>query len=154
MIKMHTCNSCNGSGYQDFYEDNRLFIETCYHCGGAGKVDSSSYRETELSEVANTLAYWHIEQMKANINSNPDGEGWDFRAAENGMSSEEYSQMTFFHYSNSFFSELLQMSNEQQDLLIAWQKTKPYFKPRQTVFMDYWEPMLAFNENNDSNLPF
>jgi len=117
---MINCRHCNGYGYQEWYEDNRLVRDACYRCGTTGKISGEMLRETILSAVASTLASWKVKEMEDYCNSNPDGEGWAFRAAEEMMSPREYSDSWFYHHKDICMEKLYQMSDEDQELMIAW----------------------------------
>ena len=125
---MNTCKRCAGSGIESWFEDGRHQQMTCYHCSGGGEVDDETDYQDRLGNVAGTLAYMHVCEMKDRYNSDPEGEGWDFRAAENMMSSRDYFDMHVYDYTCMYAEQLADLPVESQRLLIAWNES-----PRDTV---------------------
>jgi len=117
---MAICSSCYGIGYNEDYEDGRYFQEDCYHCRGTGKVDQHTAYLDKLEEVIYALASRHLNQVISDYNSNPDGEGWSFGAAESMMTDSEYYQYHLNNYIEDFAKRLVEMSQQDQQLLIAW----------------------------------
>jgi hypothetical protein len=116
------CSRCDGLGYEEYYDEDtyRDVRDTCYHCGGCGRVDSETAYHDRLSGVAHSLAVNSVSELQKWINSNPDGEGWEFHAAENMMRGYEYFQVRVMDYMSDYLDRLMQMSVSDRELLIAW----------------------------------
>jgi len=117
---MEICNRCNGEGYEFIVEDFREFKEPCYHCGTTGKIDDQVAFHDKIQNVAVSLAKWKVSEYQKAVDSNPDGEGWNFRAAESMMSSRELFESYVYDYAEKYHQQLAEMNLEDQDLLIAW----------------------------------
>lgn len=124
---MPICTRCNGTGFEEFFED-RYCRDACYHCGNTGKVSEEIDYHDTLMRVAGKLAYYHVCELRDYRNSDPDGEGWDFCAAENMMSGNDYFDMHVYDYMHIFGEKLSKMDIESQHLLIEWNKVK--FEPK------------------------
>ena len=154
---MNVCVRCDGTGYESFEEEGCYQQHDCYHCGGTGSVDDDTAFQNKLIVVAQTLAYNHVCEMRNNRNSDPDGEGWDFCAAENMMSGKDYYDMHFYDYTYLYTEQLSKLSHEAQQLLIAW-----HDMPRETIKIQVPEPEPSYTTNyfnmevwggDDDNLP-
>ena len=117
---MEICNHCNGEGYEYFVEDFRDVRDACYHCGTTGMIDDDRAFHDKIQKVAVFLAHCEVEDYRKAVNSDPDGEGWNFRAAESMMSGWELYQSYVYDYAEKFHQQLAKMDFEDQDLLIAW----------------------------------
>lgn len=117
------CIRCNGTGTETFEEDYRIQSHICYHCNGAGKVDDEMAFYDKLSQVALTLAYHHVCEMKQYADSDPYEEGWNFHAAENMMSSKDYFDMKVYDFAGNFSNQLFELPLETQQVLIAWNES-------------------------------
>ena len=151
---MHTCNSCNGCGYQEFYEDDRLVMDACYRCGASGLISDEMLRDNKLSAVAATLASWQVMEMEDYANSDPEGEDWTFRAAESMMSPRDYSDSLFYRYYDSYVDTLVGMSKEDQDLLLAWNETKPIRRQKRIPQMEHRSYLVDPPPMEDDGIPF
>jgi len=116
------CSRCNGTGYEEYDEDHRVVRDSCYHCGESGYVDGVTHWHDQLAEVAKTLAYYQVSKLKADINSDPEGEGWDFRAAENMMTGSDYFRVRCWEYEDVIINQLMNMPDNMQKVLVAWQQ--------------------------------
>jgi hypothetical protein len=117
---MEICSRCNGEGYEYFVEDFREFRDACYHCGTTGMIDDNKAYHDKIHKVAVFLAHCEVEDYRKAVDSNPDGEGWEFRAAESMMSGWELYQSCVYNYAEEYHYLLTKMDLEGQDLLIAW----------------------------------
>jgi hypothetical protein len=120
---MFICVRCDGNGFEQFIEDDRYCRDACYHCAGSGKVDDDTAYYDLLSQVAKKLAYRHVCELRDYRNSDPDGEGWDFCAAENMMSGRDYFDMYVYDYTAIFNDQLMNMGLAEIQLLMAWNQT-------------------------------
>lgn len=155
---MNKCVRCDGTGVESYYEDDCYQQHDCYHCSATGVVDSETAFHDRLMEVAHTLAYNHVSEMRDNRNSDPDGEGWDFCAAENMMSGRDYFDMHVYDYTQMYAQQLNNLSEESQELLIAWHKM-PHDRVQVKVTEIEPQSMISpFNmevwAGEDDNLPF
>ena len=116
------CGRCGGEGAQaslDEYERQRGIEDTCYHCGGSGLVDVGTAREDRLEALAGTIAAQRARAEREAYDSDPDGEGWDFRAAENMMTGHELLQVRAGELAGDTCDELAKLSPEVLDALVA-----------------------------------
>lgn len=115
------CSRCYGMGYEEYEEDyGRTVRDTCYHCSGSGKVDEETDFQDKLGDVAYTLATGAVYKIIQSCNSDPDGEGWNFRAAENMMSERDYTMGYIDDYQAHYLNDLLDMDRGSQELMVAW----------------------------------
>jgi hypothetical protein len=116
------CGRCGGEGAQaslDEYERQRGIEDTCYHCGGSGKVDAETAREDRLEALAGTIAAQRARAEREAYDSDPEGDGWDFCAAENGMTGHELLQVRAGEMTEEAALELAKLSPEVLDALVA-----------------------------------
>lgn len=116
---MNNCIRCSGSGYEVFWDD-RWERDICYHCSGSGFVDDETMWYDKLSMVAHSLAVNKVSSDRDNRNTDPDGEGWDFIAAENMLSGSDYFSLLVEDYTAQYMERLLEMDREKQEVLVAW----------------------------------
>lgn len=83
------CTQCSGGlvPVQDDEQDNRGFVEACYHCNGTGKVDEQTAFNDALSEIVFILAE-RIVQKKAR-----EDEEWGLNAGETGLSIRDFTSI-------------------------------------------------------------
>ncbi len=154
---MATCSSCYGIGYHEDYEDGRYFQEDCYHCRGTGEVDQHTAYLDKLEQVIYALASRHLNQVISDYNSNPDGEGWSFGAAESMMTDSEYYQYHLNNYIEDFAKRLVEMSQQDQQLLIAWNEMPVEHKTFTKVSMCEITPVVNEVATDDvmcNHIPF
>lgn len=114
-----TCIRCRGNGVETFW-DSEWESHVCYHCSGSGRVDEDMAFHDSLQQVAYTLAYNEVSSLRNARNENPDGEDWDFCAAENMMSGWDYFREEVYNRIPAYLDRLIEMSRESQEVLIAW----------------------------------
>lgn len=122
---MLDCRRCGGSGEDCYDEDDRRIVDVCYHCAGSGKVDEETDYHDRLHNVASALAYQAEVEYRKACDSDPEGEGYDFRAAENMMHARDYFMARVYDRTEEIMGQLLERSSEDQDLLIAWNELPP-----------------------------
>jgi len=83
------CSNCGGSG--GTYEAGET--DTCYHCMGDGYVPLHIAHADRMRNLANAVGVKIVEKMIQLADSNPDGEGWAFQAAENQLHPSDYTQV-------------------------------------------------------------
>jgi len=119
------CYRCQGSGEEFYDEDDRRFYDVCYHCGGTGQVDEETDHHDRLSMVASALAYQKESEFRQWANSDPDGDGYDLGAYENGMMPGDYFRCRVWERTPEICQDLLAMSRSDQEFLIAWNEYDP-----------------------------
>ncbi len=93
------CGNCGGSGHRmvdEGPEYGGAIRDACYHCGNTGEIDRDTWFRDRISHAASVLADAMTENEIRSANSNPDGEGFAFHAAENGMREYEYRQACYY----------------------------------------------------------
>ena len=118
-MKIYPCVRCN-NGIESYDEDGRMVYDTCYHCAGSGSVDSETYFHDQLEAVAFTLAHVQESEYRKFVNSDPDGDGYDLRAAENMMSTYNYFKCQVYDRQYNIINQLLELPKSSQELLINW----------------------------------
>jgi hypothetical protein len=98
-------------------EDGRQFYDACYHCGNTGWISDEQAFMNRVRGVAGTLAYEAVMRLKKGADSNPDGEGWAFHAAENMLHEHEYTQGRVWEYESRMMAVLEQMGERDRLLL-------------------------------------
>lgn len=121
------CSQCNGEGVETYEEDGRMVTDACYHCGNTGQVDEETDFLDRLKGVATTLAEEEERQYRTWREDDPDGDGYDLCAAENGMSAGDYYRSNVWDRAYTIQDKLIAMSRADQELLVAW-NAMPYEK--------------------------
>lgn len=114
------CSQCNGEGYEIVEEDGHYCKDACYHCGTTGQVDEETDFRDRLHRVASALAYEQEREYRHAVNSDPDGDGYDLCAAENMMTTFDYFRARVWEREAEVMLDLLVMSREDQEFLVAW----------------------------------
>lgn len=122
---MPQCMVCGGSGRETYDEDGRTVSDACYHCAESGEVDEETHRHDQLKVVAYALAYREESEYKAWCNSGESEDPYYLHAAENGMHEYEYFRMRVWDRGYDIHAKLLELPQEGQDLLIAWNDYVP-----------------------------
>ena len=86
---MVTCPNCT----HGFRGEEEIIIEGCYTCGASGEITESHYFDIRLQGTCDIIARNVVEELKKLANSREDCEGWNFQAAEQGMSVYQYENM-------------------------------------------------------------
>lgn len=152
---MATCSRCQGEGEESYEEDGRIFTDVCYHCGGEGTVDEETDFHDSLMRVASTLAYQAESDYRRACDSDPDGDGYDLCAAENGMMTFDYFRARVWERTPEFGEKLFAMSRQDQEFLIAWNEMEPEPMPKREAApppAPIHQPPMAVIE--DDNIPF
>ena len=128
---MPVCSRCFGEGFDTYEEDGRMVTDTCYHCGGTGKIDEETHYQDQLTEVATVMAVAHVQEYKKFKDEDPDGEGFEFCAAERMMTSWDYERCLVWDYTDQFAQRLSALPLEQQrayvEKLNAREKIEPLY---------------------------
>lgn len=112
------CPECE-AGFRIVEEDGRRIQDACYHCGNTGFITPEEYYRDQIRWAAELLAADMVNSLKAARNSDPEGEGWDFCAAENGMSSYEYTQARWMEQASEVGEVLAKLNHEHPALVRA-----------------------------------
>lgn len=123
------CRRCNGEGYETYEEDGRMITDSCYHCGETGEVDEDMDWHDRLMNVATTLAVQAETEYRMWRNADPEGEGYDFCAAENGMTGWDYFKCRVWSLTDQYSQRLAEMPLSDQELLVAWNEQPPTVMP-------------------------
>lgn len=155
---MATCSRCHGDGETWEEEEGHPqggVYDVCYHCGGEGTVDEETDFHDRLMNVASTLAYQAESDYRRACDSDPDGDGYDLCAAENGLRTFDYFRARVWERTPEFGEKLFSMSRQDQELLIAWNELPPEPVPQREVkpAAPIQRPQPAVIEDND-NIPF
>ena len=154
MDSSNICVRCDGEGIEYFEEDNRPQSHTCYHCSGSGYVEDDMAFHDKLCQLAVGLATHYVSEMQKDIDSDPDGEGWNFHAAENMMSGRDYFSMKVYDHAAIFSQQLQGFSFEDQKFLIAWEEDafqNPFIRPKaEKAKAKVFEPMTY----TEDHIPF
>ena len=124
---MAKCSRCQGEGEEFTEEEGHPqggVYETCYHCGGSGEVDEETDFHDRLHRVAATLAYQKESDYRKACDSDPDGDGYDLCAAENGYLTHDYFRVRVWERTEDIAQELAQRSRADQELLVAWNEAR------------------------------
>lgn len=116
---MVKCSKCD-NGKVTYDEDGRTVTDVCYHCLGSGSIDEDTHFHDRLGNVGKTLAYLAESEYRQWRNEDPEGEGYDFCAAENMMTSYDYFTARCWDRESEIQDKLLAMPLADQELLIAW----------------------------------
>lgn len=125
---MPTCIRCNGTG-ENYFDDNGEGFEPCYHCGGSGQVEEKTYHSDMLQAVASAMGWEYAKQYRKYRNEDSDGEGFDFCAAENGMSAYDYMKVLAWNQESDYYNQLIQLSMEAQKEYIRKLTSKEVIVP-------------------------
>lgn len=118
---MQTCPVCQGEGSQrstDPNEVERGIEDDCYHCGTTGKVDDETARNDCLMYVVSLLAMVAVNAMRKAYDSDPEGEGWAFRAAENMMTEWEYTEDAISWQIGQIAPWMNSLTEEEQEFML------------------------------------
>ncbi len=117
---MPQCRRCQGEGQETYDEDGRTFTDVCYHCAGSGQVDEDLDFHDRLVAVANTLAYVAEGEYRKACNSDPEGDDYGLRAAENGLRENDYFRCQVWELAHEYTKQLEAMDIPTQELYVAW----------------------------------
>lgn len=113
------CRRCDGEGRQRWEEDGVLCIDACYGCGGRGWVDAQQAHDQRLGYACERLgALWAAAYRRAR-DSDEEGEGFAFCAAEHMMSPRDYEQALALGHADEAIRTVAAWSLEQQEWLVA-----------------------------------
>lgn len=115
-----TCSTCRGDRYIYDREGDREVKDVCYHCIGLGTVESEVDRQDRLQRVAATLGYLAEVEYRKACDSDPEGEGYAFRAAEHMQTPEEHFQWRVIDRQFDYTEKLASLDQYIQDALLEW----------------------------------
>jgi hypothetical protein len=117
---MPTCGRCGGSGRETYEEDGRQVTDACYHCGTTGQIDDDLAWHDRLMVCAGVIALAEESEYRHWRNNDPEGEDYDFCAAENGLRGYEYFQVRTDDRMYQWAPKLAELPQESQEFLVAW----------------------------------
>ena len=86
------CPQCRGAGTMIVDEGPRRIQDACYHCSTDGYITVAQWKQDRMQMLVDRMAGIAVEHRINAVNSNPEGEGWGFAAAENGMSERDFTE--------------------------------------------------------------
>lgn len=114
---MPACTQCS-DGRVCYEEDGRMVIDDCYHCLSTGIIPEETAREDNLESLSMSLASILVRDRQAEAQSDPDGDNWQLRAAENMMTEHEWTLDCIYDQSSKVMKELEKLSPFMQDLIV------------------------------------
>lgn len=111
------CPNCEG-GWRHDYEEGHPTTDACYTCGNTGRLTAEQYKGFRLRVLCDMLGADVTQRMKQGRDSNPDGEGWAFCAAENGMREYDYTQAYQMQESDRANRALTKLCDEGHSMLV------------------------------------
>lgn len=142
---MPDCSRCHGEGEETYDEDGRTVTDVCYHCAGSGKVDDDTAFHDRLGFVASALAYQAESECRKAYNEDPEGDGYDLGAYENGMMPFDYFRGRVWERTPEIAEKLSEMSRSDQEFMIAWHEYEPEGKPFVNL-ADMQKPICLIDE--------
>lgn len=128
---MRTCPQCNG--------EKRVWVDepghpqggcydACYHCGNTGEITEEQHQANRLEGVAEQLAIRAADDQRRAANSNEDGEGWAFMAAENGLHEHEYTQVVTWGLVDRIKRQLQEVDPQLLRLIVDYINPEPEYQ--------------------------
>lgn len=142
---MPDCCRCQGQGKETYDEDGRTVTDVCYHCAGSGKVDEDTDFHDRLHHVASALAYQAESEYRKACDSDPEGDGYNLGAYENGMMPFDYFRCRVLERTPEIAEKLLEMSRSDQEFMIACHEYVPEGKPFVNL-ADMQKPIYLIDE--------
>jgi hypothetical protein len=90
------CPQCNGMKVVPVDEDGHRFEDACYHCGATGVVPDPTekdVRNDRIAKAVHVVAARLIRYAQFSADTEPNGDGWAFGAAEGHIPLYQYNQM-------------------------------------------------------------
>jgi hypothetical protein len=126
---MPKCSRCNGQGRESYDEDNRVVTDVCYHCAGSGEVEPEVALQDHLLKVAYALAYQEETKYRKARDNDPEGEGYEFCAAENMLSVNDYFQDRVGERQYKLLTQIQQLDSSIQNALFEWYEKRLSERP-------------------------
>ena len=123
---MRTCRRCSGEGGLRSLDDHEVaqgIFDLCYHCGGSGRVTDEVDDADEVEDMLMSIAWTRAYEWRAAVNSDPEGEGFDFRAAENGMSPHDYLTDRTYYELSAVQARYALLDDRERAVLLAWHRS-------------------------------
>ena len=117
---MPTCGQCDGEGRVTYEEDGRQVTDACYHCGTTGQIDEDCLWHDHLMECACVLGHAEENEYRTWRDSDHEGEGYDFCAAEHGLRGHEYFSIRCDDRMYEWAPKLADLSLDAQVFLVSW----------------------------------
>lgn len=117
---MSKCCRCQGQGKESYDDDGRMVTETCWHCAGSGEVEPEVALQDHLLRVAHALAIQEETKYRKARDNDPEGEGYEFCAAENMMSVHDYFEERVCARKHEYIVDLEKLASPIQNALFEW----------------------------------
>jgi DnaJ-class molecular chaperone len=118
---MTTCTRCHGEGYL-YDEEEGLgsigIMDACSHCGTTGMISEEEAYRDKLVHIASGLAYQYVNGYKKYKEEDPEGEGFEFCAAERGLSSFDYFKILVWEKTDEYMKKIDDMGELEQKELV------------------------------------
>jgi hypothetical protein len=149
------CPQCDG-GWKLVEEDGRMVEDVCYHCGNTGFIPDEQAYMNRVRGVAGKLAIAVVMRLKKGADSNPDGEGWSFHAAENMQTEHEYTTIRVWEYEERMMRVLQGMYDTERHLLDALVDAvdSPEPEPAPEPVKEVVQPAPPPKTYTDDDIPF
>lgn len=119
------CTKCFGYNHVVSWYEGTWHKDVCYVCNGLGFLDHETYFSEQLKKVAETLAIADIEQYKQMCDKYSDLNNFNDCALQNNLTSDQYSDILVYSYSEQYFKILSTMKKDFLSVLIAWNNYIP-----------------------------
>jgi len=138
------CGNCGGAGSKLVDEGyGPLVQDACYHCANTGEISRETWEKDRLQHAASVLAGDLTDNAERSANSNPDGEGFAFHAAENGMHAYEYRQCLYFNNEGRAMEAMGDLWNKHRSVAeVLVERLVPAPKPK----FGYGETKVMWHE--------
>jgi hypothetical protein len=93
-MNKNKCPQCE-NGRVTFEEDGRRVEDACYHCCATGFINDATLLNDRITAAAYQIAHKTIARRRKEYDADAEangGEGWDFIAAECGVSAYDYTR--------------------------------------------------------------
>jgi hypothetical protein len=117
---MSKCCRCQGQGKESYDDDGRMVTETCWHCAGSGEVEPEVALQDHLLRVAHALAIQEETEYRKARDNDPEGEGYEFCAAEEMMTVHDYFEGRVSDRKFKLTAQMQQLNSSIQNALFEW----------------------------------
>jgi hypothetical protein len=109
-----------------------MVTETCWHCAGSGEVEPEVALQDHLLRVAHALAIQEETEYRKARDNDPEGEGYEFCAAENMMSAHDYFEGRVSDRKFKLVAQMQQLNSSIQNALLEWYEKRLSERPTET----------------------
>lgn len=129
---MSKCCRCQGQGKESYDDDGRMVTETCWHCAGSGEVEPKVALQDHLLRVARALAIQEETEYRKARDNDPEGEGYEFCAAEEMMTVHDYFEGRVLNRQYQFGDQIRNLDPAIQKILLDWHEKRSSERPTET----------------------